>query len=104
MPCDRAGKLPAEGRDLYFWGMTFVPLDSASRLLENPKNIYELIQNLFLLLDVQASPYEKALDCIQFSYTGDQMGAYLTNASMVLVWFVLLEGGPIFAPTLMHIW
>ena len=53
IPCERAGKLPAEGRDLYFWGLTFVSPYGASHILDQTKNINGVIQILFPLLTIQ---------------------------------------------------
>ena len=50
MPCERAGKLQEDGRDLAFQGLTFVPPDGASGFLGRGANIYEASRLLFPLL------------------------------------------------------
>ena len=74
-------------------------LDVASRPLENPKTV----MSLFPLQAGWAPPYEEALDWFQFAYAGDWVGGYVDPASTVLVQSVVMEGGPLFSTTLMHL-
>ena len=59
-PCKRARR-KEDGRDLAFWGLTFLPLDATARLLGAPRNMAEVSQLLFPLLVIQAPPYKEAL-------------------------------------------
>ena len=43
-------------------------------------------------------PYNKMLNCLQFFYTGDRTGAYVSLASTKFQLSTLMEGEPLFAP------
>ena len=45
-------------------------------------------------------PYNKALDWMQFSYTGDWTGDYILTASKGLINYFLAGGEPLFVPAL----
>ena len=63
------GKLHDYGQNLACRGLTFVPLDSASRLLGLGENIAKASRLLIPLLASGALPYDEALNWLQFSYT-----------------------------------
>ena len=102
MPYKRVGKIQEDGRKMACWGLAFVPLDSASRLLVHTSNIYESRKVLFSLLASQAPPYDKALDWIQLSYTGDWKGAYVAPTPTDLVHYVLTDRVTLFSHALHH--
>ena len=85
MPCERVVKLLFGVCDLLFWGMTFLPLESASLLLDSSLTISEASQTFFPLLSCQETPFKEAIYCLQFSYTADRTEEYMAPASTFLV-------------------
>ena len=47
--------------------------------------------------------FEAALDCLQFAYTANQEGAYVTPVSTVLAQSAVAEGGELFPALLAHL-
>ena len=66
------------------WGLTFVPLDCASWLIEReediPITISVVLKGLFTMLTSRETPFEDTLDWLQFTYTVDQVGDYVVPA------------------------
>ena len=97
-PYERAAK-PAgtEYLDLDFWGLTFVPPDCASWLLQwevdGSLNVFKASTDLFPLIMGREPPFEEALDWLQFTYTADRADAYVAPASKVLAQSAVVEGG-----------
>ena len=79
-PCERAIKHTIS-KDLAFRGLIFFPLDGASCLLGLGTNVTEASRLLFSLLSSRVPPYDKVLEWLHFSYTGDMFGAYVDPAS-----------------------
>ena len=44
----------------------------------------------------RAPPFEEALDCLQFAYFTDRIGACVAPSSTVLVQSAMVEGGELF--------
>ena len=81
--CKRVGK-NTESRDLALQGLNFFLLDGASCLLGFDMDIYDASRLLFCLLDSLEMPYDKALYWVHFTYTGDQLRAYMSPGSTEL--------------------
>ena len=75
IPCDRVGKLHEDRKDLAYQGLTFVPPDGDSCLLDQGANILEESFFLFPLIATQVPPYDEALNWLKLSYTGERMGS-----------------------------
>ena len=69
----------AEGWNLVFQGVTFLPLDAAAPLIHLERNIAELSHKLFPRLTSRELPYKDVLDCIQFAYMRDTKGVYMAQ-------------------------
>ena len=80
--------------------MTFLPLYGASCLLGQGANIAEAFCLLLPLLASKLPPYDKALNWIEFTYTGDWLGDYVDPESTNFNFNTLLQGKPLFAPAL----
>ena len=108
MLCNRAGKTAGpEYLDLAFRGSNFVPLDCTSWLLDMeediPLNIFSVSNVLLPILNSRETPFKKALDWLQFSYTADRLGGYVAPASTVLAQYAIAEGGGLFPAILSHL-
>ena len=85
----------------------FVPPDCASWIIhreaDRPLNVFEESTGLFPLLTVQETPFEEALYWLKFTYTAEQVGAYVAPASTVLAQYVVAEGDELFPALLAHL-
>ena len=94
-----------DGRNLASRGLNFMTLGGATHILASPDiTITATSKALLPLLAGRLNYFKEALKWIQLDFTGDREGAYMVPASMVLVWFVLVEWEPIFAPVLDNLW
>ena len=100
MSRQRAGKIQEDARDLSCRGLSFFPLDGTLCLLGQGNNITKTSSLLIPILSSQAPPYNKALNWLQFAYTGDWMGAYVYPASTKFNFITISEGEPLFSPAL----
>ena len=57
-------------------------------------------KELFPILANQESPYEKALDWLQFAFTGDPKGQYVAPSKTNFSFALPVEGEPLFLPAL----
>ena len=96
MPCERVRKLQEDRQNLACRGLTFVSPVGASHLLGRGTNIAEASCFLFPLLSSWNSPYDEALNWLQFAYMSGRMGAYMPPASTDLAFSALVEGGALF--------
>ena len=80
-PCKREGKQTEDSKYLSCRGLTCLPSDGTSCLLGQDTNIAEASVLIYPLQSIRALLYDKALDWIQFSYTGDRFGANVAPAS-----------------------
>ena len=78
-------------------GFNFLPQDAAARLLGAPWNITEVSQILSPLIPSQEPTYKKALNLLQFTYTGDRSSAYVAPGSTDVTFQNLAKGEPLFA-------
>ena len=97
------GKAAEGGRNLSCRGPTFVTPYSASCLIDIYCNIAEVGQLLFTILVGQVPPFEETLNWLQFAYTADKTGAYVSPASTFLVLSALLKGVPLFTAFWRHL-
>ena len=95
-PCNRAEN-NTESRDLTCLGITLFPLYGDSWLLGLYMNISDTSQLLSPLLYSWALPYNNKLNWLQFSYTGDRLGAYRAPGYTELEFDTLSEGDLLFA-------
>ena len=102
MPCERAANIYAEVRNLSCWGLAFLPLDGASRLLGPSLTISETIQMLFHLLADCVDPFQELFNWLQFPYTKDWAGDFMASASAVLAQSVVSEGDSLFSLAWRH--
>ena len=100
MTCKRERELHKDARDLAFRNLTFFPLYVNLCLLGQGNNITKTSSLLIPILSSQAPPYNKALNWLQFAYTGDWMGAYVYPASTKFNFITISEGEPLFSPAL----
>ena len=79
MPYKRVGKYQEDAQDLACQGLKLLPPDGDLCLICRDANIAEAS---CILLPIRELLYGKVLDCIQFYYTGDQLGAYVAPGSI----------------------
>ena len=92
------------GRNLVFWGLTFVPPDGADHLLAEPvPKTAAPNQVIFPLFASRATVFKEAFDWIQFLFTWERTETYMVPASMVLFRYVITEGELLFDLTLEHL-
>ena len=101
-PCKRMGR-KKDGCNLACQGITFLPPDTAARLLGSPRNIAEASQTIPPLLSGRAPPYEEALEWLQFAYTGDRSGTYVAPYLNGVTFYTPEEGEPLFALALQQL-
>ena len=83
MKCKQDEKLLEDVQDLYLWGMTFVTLNNSSVLMGQPDiKIMVMSQTLYPLISGRSPAYEEVLNWVQFTYTWDQIGAYMEHLTI----------------------
>ena len=63
----------------------------------------EASQLLFPLISSRVTLYVEALDWLQFTFTGDRNGAYITPGLTEVTFHILEDGVPLFTPTLQQL-
>ena len=75
-------------------------MDVSAPLVNVEGNIAEVSRLLSPLLSGREPPYKEALDWLQFSYSGDKKGDYVTPVNTSLSFLSPAEGGSLFSPAL----
>ena len=94
----------AEGRNLTFLGITFLPKDATVTLFHIEGNVAEFSRQLFPRLASREPPYENALSWLQFAYTRDSKGAYMATAKTDFSFTLSMEVGALLLPALECLW
>ena len=87
--------------------MAFFPTDCAAWILwreyGGPINVFEASKGMFPMITGREPLFEADLDWLQFEYTSERTGAYVTPASTVIAQSAVAEGNELFLALLAHL-